>query len=344
MSTFTSTILVTGGTTGLGYWAAYELARQSPTSKVIVSSRVDRQNAAQSLNDLLSEQHRKETNTQQVEFISLDLSSTDNIRRFVKTLESKDYPPISSLLLNAGIQFHDGKSLRYSPDGVEMTFATNHLGHALLFFLLKPHLTDDARIVITASGTHDPEQMKKSRFMSPIAAYESAELLAHPTDKDGYDVNNKGVQRYASSKLANVMFVYALERRLKQVRESSNKKWTVIAMDPGLMPGTSLGRDAGPVLSWIFVHIMPHLMWLLKWLTASDNVHLPSESGLYLAEHGMSGNQQAMDQSGKYFEGRKEKQTWVGSRDEKKQEDLWRWSVEFLGRDEEEKKRFEKFE
>lgn len=344
MSSFTSTILVTGGTTGLGYWAAYELARQSPTSKVIISSRVDRQNAVTTLNELLSKHRPEKHNTQQVEFMSLDLSSTANVRTFVKTLEFKHYPKISSLLLNAGIQFSDGKNLRYSPDGIEMTFATNHVGHALLFFLLKPHLTDDARIVITASGTHDPIQMAKSRLVTPIASYDSADLLAHPTDNEGYETNDKGIQRYASSKLANVMFVSALERRLAHLRKTTNKKWTVVAMDPGLMPGTSLARDAGAVLNFIFVTVGPWILWFWKWMIRSDNVHLPRESGLYLAEHGLAGTRQAMDQSGKYFEGRKVTETWVGSRDERKQEDLWRWSVEVLGRDEKERREFERFE
>lgn len=344
MSTFTSTILITGGTTGLGYWAAYELARQSPTSKVIISSRVDRQNAVKSLNDLLSKTRSTNTTTQQVEFMSLDLSSTANVRTFVKTLDSKNYPPISSLLLNAGIQFHDGTKLRYSPDGIEMTFATNHLGHALLFFLLKPHLTDDARIVITASGTHDPIQMAKSRLVTPIAAYESAELLAHPTDNEGYSTNDKGIQRYASSKLANVMFVSALERRLSKLRATSNKSWTVVAMDPGLMPGTSLARDAGAVLNFVFVTLGPWIMWFWKWMIRSDNVHLPRESGEALAWHGLAGRQQGIDESGKYFEGRRVAETWVGARDEGKQEDLWGWSVQNLGRDEAERREFERFE
>lgn len=346
MSKFTSTILVTGGTTGLGYWAAHELARKSPTSKIIISSRSDRENAVQSLNDLISKQSKNENSSKrepQVEFLPLDLTSTSNVRTFVQTFSSQNYPPITSLFLNAGIQFHQGKELRYSPDNIELTFATNHVGHALLIFLLRPHLSNDARIILTASGTHDPIQMSKGRLPFPNAEYTTAESLAHPSDTDGYG-NQKGVQRYASSKLANVLFTYALERRLQVLRKTTNKQWTVLAFDPGLMPGTSLARDAGAFMNWIFLNLAPYLMWLFRWALRSQNVHSPQESGARLAEHGLTSGEEALAESGRYFEGASVKESSVASRDVEKQEDLWKWTVEFLGRNEDEKRQFERFE
>lgn len=338
MQVYDSTILITGGTTGLGYWTAYELAKRFPTSKVIIASRSDRDKAARTLTKSLQADSKVST-TEQIEWMCLDLGSTAEVRKFISTFASKSYPPVTHLLLNAALQFHKGKSLHMSPDGVESTFAVNHLGHALLFFLLKPYLSVNARVVITGSGTHDPAQ----KTMIPDAVYESAELLAHPTDGQGYESKMKGGQRYASSKLASVLFTYALERRFKQARDEKRGGWTVAAFDPGLMPGTGLIRDAGPVMLWIAVHIMPRLLWLLRLLARSQNVHLPQESAKNLALLATMEGENARATSGTYFEGEKAIKSSVASYDDEKQEDLWRWTVDFLAKDEDEKNAIETF-
>ncbi|KAJ9659620.1 hypothetical protein H2198_003033 [Neophaeococcomyces mojaviensis] len=351
MSAFTSTILITGGTTGLGYWAAYELARQCPDAKIIIASRSDKNHAADSLNKLLQKDRKPAAQSiqAQVVYLPLDLSSMADIRAFVGThFSSNANPPIAKLLLNAGLQFYKGKEIRLTPDGIESTFAVNHVGHAFLFFLLKPYLAPTTRIVITASGTHDPAQ--KSGLPDP--EYISAELLAHPTDKDGYEVNMRGLQRYATSKLTNVMFSYALERRLQTMRETPapnspnvnmtpKRNWTIATMDPGLMPGTSLGRDVGPVLFWVFVHVAPKLIWLMRWIVG-PNVHTPQASGANLARLAMD-TEPKVTESGKYFEGQRMIKSSVDSYDEVKQEDLWRWTVGFLAKDGKEKQLFETF-
>ena len=105
-------------------------------------------------------------------FLPLDLSNRAKVRSFVTTWESKHYPPIQALLLNATLQFPDG--LRLTDEGLESTFAIAHVGHALLFHLLFHHLADNARVVITSSGTHDPAQ--KTGMPEPV--YNTAEELA----------------------------------------------------------------------------------------------------------------------------------------------------------------------
>lgn len=339
MAAYTSTILVTGGTLGLGYWATYELAVKFPESKIIIASRTNKDDAPRNIGKMLQQKRgiTASPGFPQVEFMPLDLASTKKIREFVKTYASKGYPPISSLLLNAGLQFHSGKDIRLSPDGIETTFAVNHLGHALLLFLLKPYLANECRIVITASGVHDPAQ----KTMVPDAVYESAELLAHPTDSDGYEVKQKGLQRYSSSKLANVLFEYALERRLKAGRDSGKTNWTVVAMDPGLMPDTGLGRDLGPVIYWIARNILARMLWFVRLFI--PNVHTSAESGRNLAALGQAKGPQATSTSGKYYEGDRQIDSSVDSYVEAKQEDLWRWTVDFLAQDEQEKKAFETF-
>jgi len=200
--TYTHTILITGGTTGLGFQTALLLARQNPCNLVVIASRTDKTLSAQAISTALSQRN--------VLFLPLDLSSTTSVRTFAKswTAHTPAYPPIRALLLNAALQFPGG--LNTTPAGIESTFAITHLGHALLFYLLMPHLASTARIVITSSGTHDPAQ----KTGVPDAVYTTAEELARPT---AATQGNAGRQRYSSAKLANVLWTYALHRRLERL-------------------------------------------------------------------------------------------------------------------------------
>lgn len=341
MSFYKSTILITGGTLGLGYWAAYELACKNPQSKIVIASRSDKDNAASSLNELVAHKHSTITNpdTPQIVFKPIDLASNENVRAFVQAFASESYAPISKLILNAGVQFRQGKEYRKSADGVEMTFAVNHVGHALLFFLLKPHLALDARIVIVSSGTHDSAR----KTSMPVPVYGSAELLAHPPDEEGYEINQRGPQRYTSSKLANVLFTYALERRFERAREAGNTNWTICAFDPGVMPGTGLAREMGPVVMFLGMYVLTHLIWLMKILFKTDNVHLPQESGRNLALAASIPGKDAVENSRVYFEGAKAIPSSADSQVAAKQEDIWQWTIDFLAQGEEEKKMFEIF-
>lgn len=309
-------VLITGGTTGLGFHAATEIAKRHPTYRIVIASRKDADKSAEAINRKLGQSN--------VEFMPLDLGDTNNVRSFVETWANKRFPPISLLLLNAGLQFPDG-DIKYTVDGVEATFGINHLGHALLFHLLQPYLTEDARIVVTASGTHDPAQ----KAGLPDAKYDTAEELAHPT---GASLEYAGRQRYATSKLCNVLWVYALHRKILAL----NKKWTVVAFDPGLMPGTGLAREAGPLLKFIWHYVMPTLIPVLR-RVVHHNIHLPQESGANLAWIATEDTAT----SGVYYEARTPIKSSVLSYDEEKQQDLWDWTVRFLAKGEEEREKFQ---
>lgn len=320
MSKSSRTILITGGTSGLGYQCALDIARQRPDDFIIIASRSNLDNAEASINKTLHQ-----TN---VSYMTLDLSSLAKVRDFATSYSRQSYPPISALVMNAGLQFPNGVS--YTGDGVEKTFAINHVGHALLFYLLRPHLAPNARIVITASGTHDPSQ--KSGL--PDAEYTSAEELAHPTTESA---KNNGRQRYATSKLCNVMWTYALHDHI--TKAASGKKWTVTAFDPGFMPGTGLLRDAGAVMHFVFTKVLPHFIWLLQ-LLLNPNVHSPQESGKALAR--LAIGKDVEGKSGIYFEGMKQIKSSAESYVVEKQQDLWKWTVKFVAMDEVEVRAFEK--
>lgn len=321
MSKLTGTVLVTGGTAGLGYEAALQIAQKHPEYQIIIASRTDPNNAATTIN--------KATAQNTTTFLPLDLSSLANIRTFATTYSKKDYPPLQTLLLNAGAQFPNG--VIYSTDGIEKTFAINHVGHALLFHLLTPHLAPSARIVVVSSGTHDPAQ----KTGLPDAIYDTAEELAHPTAQSA---KYAGRQRYATSKLCNVMWTLALSRRLS-ANNSTSQNWTVNAFDPGLMPGTGLARDAGPMLRFLWNYILPYAIPVLRLLVAK-HINTPAESGAELARLATAEDVEGV--SGKYFEGFERIGSSVLSYDEGKQEDLWGWTVRAVARDGGEREVFER--
>ncbi|KAL4943324.1 hypothetical protein BDV06DRAFT_190275 [Aspergillus oleicola] len=312
-----ASILITGGTAGLGFHCAIALARQYPNHRITIASRNDSQDAAGTVNRI--------TGQSNVHYMRLDLSSISQIRLFVKKWTDANKAPITHLLFNAGLQFPNAAS--YTEDGYEKTFAINHLGHALLFSLLSPHLAQTARIVVTASGTHDPAQ----KTGMPDAKYTSAEDLAHPK---GEALKFPGRQRYTTSKLVNILWTYALERRLADVRSGQAKRnWTVAAFDPGMVPGTGLARDAGGAMKFVWGRVLPKVLPVLRALV-SPNIHSAEESGRNLAW--VASNRDVAKMSGLYFEGRKEIKSSKESYEEGKQEDLWAWTVKTLAESSEE--------
>lgn len=319
MSISRGTIIITGGTAGLGYYTALNTARKCPQSRIIVASRTDLNSAAATINKTLGQSN--------VEFLLLDLSQSSNVRSFVKTYEEKKYPPIQALVLNAALQFPG--DVTYTSDGVEATFGISHLGHALLFHLLKPHLADEARIIVVSSGTHDPAQ----KTGLPDAKYTTAEELAHPTAESA---KNPGRQRYATTKLVNIMWMYCLSRRFADL--SPSKKWTAIAYDPGLMPGTGLAREGSAVEKFLWYRVLPFVKPLLR-RVLSPNIYTPQHSGALLAS--MTVNPEFNGISGVYYMGTQEIKSSVASYDEKNQEELWAWTVKTIAENEEEVGRFE---
>lgn len=237
---YSRSAIVTGGTNNLGYCAALEIARQHRDWLVVVCSRSDRERAAEKINTAL-----KQNNTV---FMALDLNDTKKVRSFADEWISKNHPPIQALLLNAALQFPHEMIL--NSENIESTFAISHVGHALLFHLLCPRLAPNARVVVTASGVHDP--LQKSGF--PDATYTSGEDLAHPPPAMA---NRPGTGHYTNTKLANIMWVYALSKRLNERVPDRGIK--VNAFDPGLMPGSGLAREYKGFMRFAWFKIFPHV-------------------------------------------------------------------------------------
>lgn len=320
---YKNSVIITGGTSGMGYHAALMIAKQHPEYLVVIASRSDKDNAADAINKALGQ-----SNTA---FMALDLGNPANVRRFAESwIADKTKPQIQALVLNAAMQFPT--TLHLTDEGIEKTFAIAHAGHAILFHLLCPHLAAGARVVVTSSGTHDPAQ--KSGL--PDAEYNSAEELARPPASQ---LEIPGRKRYSTAKLCNVLWTYALARRLAE--RAPGRRITVTAMDPGLMPGTGLARNGTGFEQWVFRSVMPYLIGLLR-LVYNPNVHTAEESAAALARLAVAPDVEGV--TGKYYEGMREIKSSEDSYDVGKQDDLWEWTVNYAaGGNQGEAERFQSF-
>jgi NAD(P)-dependent dehydrogenase (short-subunit alcohol dehydrogenase family) len=249
------TTLITGGNAGLGLEAAKRLAAKKQNLVLAGRDRSGLEKAASDLRERLGVQ---------VSTVQLDLSSLASVRSAAKDVQrliaEGQIQHLDALLCNAGAQFRG--PISYSKDGYEETFAINYLGHFLLVNLLLDCLTEDGRVVFTASGTHDPETMDGKMVGKAIEP--DAFALANE-GKQGRKPSSGGV-RYATSKLCTLMLCYELNRRLAK-RASSLAS---IAYDPGLIPETGLSRTA-PAFAARLLRTK-----LMKWLLQNLGVTMGS--------------------------------------------------------------------
>ena len=211
------TVIVTGANSGIGYITALEIAKLGAKVVLVCRNKAKGEQAQQQI--------KEKANNQSVFLKIADLSSLKEIRRVAEEIK-QEYPVIDVLVNNAGVIISERQ---LSADGIEMTWATNHLGYFLLTNLLLDNLkaASAARIVNVASqaswlGTIQWEDINFSKNYGAMGAY-------------------------AQSKLANIMFTNELANRLKGTKITTN------AVHPGAV-GTNFGRNMtgfmGRVIKW----------------------------------------------------------------------------------------------
>ena len=203
--------MVTGASDGIGYVAALELARKGASVIAVGRNAPKTHGAVMRIID--------ETRNDDISYFVADLSSQPDVRRLAKQVRERT-SRLDVLLNNAGAIFLSSQT---SVDGLEMTFALNHMGYFLLTNQLMDLLTQSvpARIINVSSSSHG----SPGKFL--------LEDLPKPR-------SNRGYRAYGRSKLCNILFTYELSRRLE------GTGITVNALHPGLVR-TNIARNNGAV-------------------------------------------------------------------------------------------------
>ena len=272
--------LVSGATDGIGRITALKLAQQG--GHVILVGR-DAAKGARVLDDIKSASGNTD-----IEFELADLSSQSDIRALAERLNDR-LAHLDVLVNNVGAWFQR-RSL--SVDGIEMTFALNHLGYFLLTGLLLDKLKalPAARIVNVSSMAHTGKQVD----------------LDDPQGEFGYS----GWRAYQASKLANILFTYNLAEKLEGGSVSVN------CLHPGFV-ASKFGHNNGGWLKWLMV-VAQQLMAINEEKGARTSVYLASAP-------------EVEGVSGKYFVKSKIAESSAVSHERAARERLWRLSEELSG-------------
>ena len=203
--------LVTGATNGIGKATAQALAQMGAT--VIIVGR-DAQKTSQVVKEI-----RAASGNKNVGSMLADLSSEQEVRRLADEFKGK-YSHLHVLINNAGAVY---MQRQLSVDGIEMTFALNHLAGFLLTNLLLDTLkaSAPARIINVSSGAHTTGKIEFDNLQA----------------ERGYSP-----RVYENSKLANILFTMELARRLEGTGV------TVNALHPGFT-ATGFAKNNGKVIA-----------------------------------------------------------------------------------------------
>ena len=274
------TVLITGGTGGIGKATAIRLAAMGARVGIVGRSLGRTQRAAAEI--------CSESGNAVVDAFGADMSSQVEVRRLASDVLDV-YPRLDVLINNVG-GFWSHRHV--TADGLERTFALNHLAPFLLTSLLLDRLiaSAPARIVTVSSG---------AQSMGTIAF---DDLMG----EDRYS----GQQAYNQSKLANVMFTYELARRL------AGTGVTATALHPGMTNTSFSAEDPSRVFAPLVLVMRPFM----------KKPERGADTPVYLAS-----SPAAEGLTGQFFANRESKRSSKSSYDANTTARLWRVSSELVG-------------
>ncbi len=282
--------VVTGANTGIGYHTAAVLALRG-AHVVLAVRNLEKGNAA--LARIVAAHPAADVTLQ-----ALDLASLDSVRGAADALCAA-YPRIDLLINNAGVMW---TPRQLTADGFEMQFGTNHLGHFALTGLLLDHLLG----------------VRGSRVVSVSSLGHRMRAAIHFDDLQ-WERGYSRVGAYGQSKLANLLFTYALQRRLA----AADRPTIAVAAHPG-GSYTELARNVPAIFKPAVAVLGPVLfqsaaMGALPTLRAATDPDV--QGGQYYGPGGpgeQRGHPKLVSSSAQ-------------SRDEELQERLWAVSEELTG-------------
>jgi retinol dehydrogenase 14 len=273
-------VLITGATGGIGKATAVGLAGLG--ARVAITGR-DLARVEAAAADI-----RGATGNPDVEGFVADMSSQADVRRLARQVLAR-YPRLDVLVNNVGGFW---ATRHVTADGLEHTFAVNHLAGFLLTNLLRDRLATSApaRVVTVSSG---------------------AQAMGRIDFEDLQGVRNySGQKAYNQSKLADVMFTYELARRLQGTGVTAN------ALHPGVVR-TGFGAEDP---SWIYKVLVPLVRPFMK------SPQQGAETSIYLAS-----SPEVEGVTGDYFAGHKARRSNKASYDGQAAARLWQVSADLVG-------------
>jgi NAD(P)-dependent dehydrogenase (short-subunit alcohol dehydrogenase family) len=271
--------IVTGANSGLGLVSATEFARRG--ARVVMMCRSQERGAE-------AQRQIVEETGGDVDLILCDFSDMSQIRAAAEAFR-ETYDRLDVLLNNAGVYL---PKRMVSPQGLEMTFAINHIGYFLMTHELLPLLlsTEASRVVSVTSAAH---------------YYGSLDLDDLQFERRAFI----GQRVYGTSKLLNVLFTVELARRLEGTGTTAN------CVHPGLIR-SGFGKDEPGIMNGLMTLISPFIM-SPKW-GARGSIHLATSSEVAAV-------------SGAYFSGKGRGLSTPGSRDPEMAKRLWAASETLCG-------------
>lgn len=306
IATRRGSVIVTGANAGLGFQCAARLVAHD--WHVILACRSQERGEA-----ARAQLAQVPTLQGTMEVCVVDMADMSSVRKFAEHWKTAPRPPLRSVVCNAAVQIQG--PTRRTPEGLELTFATNHLGHFLLARLLLAEIEEGGRVIFVASDTHDPANLT---FM-PAPALGDIRTFARGDSFTEEPDGVAGRRRYTTSKLCNVLCAYEFDRRLRSI----GAKIAVHAFDPGFMPTTSLAREYGPLGRFAMSYVLPILPLFVP------NAHRVPTSARRLAD--LVEDPSYARVSGRYFSRGKELPSSKASYDETKARELWDVSCDLTG-------------
>ena len=216
-------IVITGATSGIGQVAAENLAVMG--ARIVQVAR-DRARGHEALKRL-----RERAPDVAHSIYYADLSRLSEMKRVASEIAGAE-PRIDVLINNAGAMFG---SRQVTEDGLEFTFALNHMSYFVLTHSLRERLLAPARVVNTASDAHEAATLDFDDLQS-VEAYRGNLLETLRYGGPGFKV-------YGRSKLCNILFTRELARRLAGAGVTAN------CLHPGFV-ATRFGDQTGGLISF----------------------------------------------------------------------------------------------
>lgn len=271
--------LITGGTNGIGLETARALAKMG--AKIVIVGRNPVKTAE------VAAELKQSTGSEHIDFLLADLSLMAQVRKLADEFKAR-YDRLDVLVNNAGAVY---TSRQLTAEGLEMTFALNHISYFMLTNLLLDILIDTApaRIVNVSSDAHrtgslDFDNLQGEKSFNPIKIY-------------------------GLSKLMNILFTQELAERLENTGVTAN------SLHPGLV-GTGFGRNNGALLNVIMLLMRPF----------AKSKEQGAQTSIYVAS-----SPDVANVNGKYFDDARITQTSAAAHNVEAQQRLWAISEQISG-------------